>query len=111
MNKNHTGFILDNIFLSIGRAILRKEIRENRDISITEVKGHALTIQGQYNFVPNNESEKFAEEIVRAFQYVKKREISSISSKAYILFKKDELFGNSILDEELVQELKLAYAK
>lgn len=55
MSKYYTDFVSDTILLSIGRAILRKEKREGRDIS--------------------------DDEVVRAFNYVKQRQLESVSKK------------------------------
>jgi hypothetical protein len=103
--KSYTGFANDNVLLSIGRAILRKQQRENRDISDYEARGHAMVIQGRYNFVKTNEQELFCNEVVQAFQYVKQRKLQSVSKLAYLDFQKDELLGNSILDDELINDL------
>ena len=94
-----------SILLSIGRAILRIQEKEKRTIDDTEVKGFAFMLQGRYKFVPSNESDKFANNILSAFKYVQEIKVSSISKLAYASFQKDEFLGNSILDEELIQEL------
>ena len=105
MKNTHSGFVTETILLSIGRAILRKQEKEARIFNDIEVKGLALTIQGKYNFVPFDESDKFAENILSAFKYVQEIKVSSISKLAYASFQKDKFLGNSILDEELIQEL------
>lgn len=104
--ENHTGFVSDAILLSIGRAILRKQQRDNRNINDAEASGHALVLQGRYGFVPDHEQNLFCQEVVRAFRYVEQRELQSVSKLAYAKFRVDELTGNSVLDAELTQELQ-----
>lgn len=103
--KSHTGFVVDNILLSVGRAILRKQANENRNISDDEAYGLALAAQGRYEFVPDQEKESFATEIVRSFRYVEQRELQTISKLAYVSFKKDQYLGDSIFDEHLLKDL------
>lgn len=103
--EHHTGFVSDAILLSIGRAILRKQHRDNRNINDAEAFGHALVLQGRYGFVPNHEQNLFCQEVVRAFRYVEQRELLSVSKLAYARFRVDELAGNSVLDAELAQDL------
>ena len=105
MKKNHTGMITDNILLSLARSIIRKEERENREINSIEARGLALTIQGQYKFVAEEESNAFADDVVSSFEYIKSRQISYINKLAYASFKADEYRGKSILDEQLKEEL------
>ena len=102
----HTGFISDTILLSIGRAILRKGQRENRTINDAEAYGHALVLQGRYEFVSPENQNLFCQEIVRAFRYVEQRELNSVSKLAYAKFRVDELMGNSVLDDQLASELQ-----
>lgn len=102
----HTGFVSDTILLSIGRALLRKGQREDREINDAEAHGHALVLQGRYGFVPQHEQELFCQEVVRAFRYVEQRELNSVSKLAYAKFRVDELMGNSVLDDQLVSELQ-----
>jgi hypothetical protein len=102
----HTGFVSDSILLSIGRAILRKAQREKRDINDAEAFGHALVLQGRYAFVQQNEQELFCQEVVRAFRYVEQRELTSVSKLAYAKFRVDELMGNSVLDDQLADDLR-----
>ena len=108
MSKSYTGFANDAVLLSIGRAILRKETRDGRQINDYEARGHAMVIQGRYRFVNQDEQELFCDEVVRAFNYVKQRQLSSVSKTAYLSFQKDELLGNSILDAELIRDLEAA---
>ncbi|NKC14699.1 MAG: hypothetical protein GKR94_21690 [Gammaproteobacteria bacterium] len=110
MTKFSSGFVTDNIFLSIGRAILRKQMRDERNISDSEALGHAMAIQGRYDFVDQNEAQLFCQEVVRAFRYVEQRELKSVSKLAYASFQKDQLSGNSILDDELIDDLEAAGA-
>lgn len=104
--RTSTGIVLDAILLSIARAISRKGQRESRQISDTEAYGHAMVMQGRYNFVPDAESALFCEEITRTFRYVEQRQLTGVSSVAYAKFRLDELIGNSILDEALVKDLQ-----
>lgn len=106
MPKSYTGFANDAVLLSIGRAILRKEIRDGRQISDYEAKGHAMVIQGRYEFVKPSEQELFCDEVIRAFNYVKQRQLQSVSKTAYLSFQKDELLNNSILDDELIRDIE-----
>ncbi|MEZ8709044.1 hypothetical protein AB6H46_22310 [Vibrio alginolyticus] len=108
MSKQSTGFVTDSILLSIGRAILRKQVRENRSISDTEASGHAMVLQGRYGFVSQNEANLFCNEVVRSFRYVEQRELKSVSRIAFASFQIDELSGNSILDDELIRDLQAA---
>jgi len=103
--ENHSGFVSDAILLSIGRAILRKQEREDRDINDAEAKGHALVLQGRYGFVQSAEQELFCQEVVRSFRYVEQRKLQSVSKLAYANFRVDELTGNSVLDDQLVGDL------
>ncbi|HFU75109.1 MAG TPA: hypothetical protein ENK66_02580 [Arcobacter sp.] len=103
--KSHTGFVVDNILLSVGRAILRKQVNESRNISDDEAYGLALAAQGRYGFVPEQQKESFATEIVRSFRYVEQRELQSVSKLAYASFQKDQYLGNSIFDEQLAKDL------
>lgn len=103
---SHTGFVVDNILLSVGRAILRKQAKEDRKISDDEAYGLALAAQGRYGFVPEQDKEKFAIEIVRSFRYVEQRELQSVSKLAYASFQKDQYLGNSIFDDTLTNELR-----
>jgi hypothetical protein len=105
MMENHSGFVSDAILLSIGRAILRKQEREDRNINDAEAHGHALVLQGRYGFVENENQEQFCREVVRAFRYVEQRELQSVSKVAYAKFRLDELTGNSVLDDQLVGDL------
>lgn len=107
MSKNYTGFANDAVLLSIGRAILRKEARDDREISDYEARGHAMVIQGRYGFVQPDEQDLFCDEVVRAFNYVKQRQLQSVSKTAYLSFQKDEILGNSILDDELMRDLEV----
>jgi hypothetical protein len=104
--KSYTGFANDAVLLSIGRAILRKQQRDEREICDFEAKGHAMVIQGRYKFVLEHEQDLFCDEVLRAFRYVEQRQLSSVSKTAYLSFQKDELLGNSILDGELDQDLR-----
>lgn len=108
MSKSSTGFVTDSILLSIGRAILRKQVRENRSISDAEIYGHAMVLQGRYNFVHQSSADSFCNEVVRSFRYVEQRELKSVSRIAFASFQIDELGGNSILDAELIQDLQNA---
>lgn len=101
MSKSYTGFANDNVLLSVGRALLKKESRDGRDISDCEARGHAMVIQGRYGFVEPNDQEMFCDEVVRAFHYVKARQLQSVDKIAYLSFQKDELLNNSILDDGL----------
>lgn len=103
--SNHSGFISDTILLSIGRAILRKQQREGRNINDSEAYGHALVLQGRYGFVGNHNQDLFCQEVVRAFRYVEQRELQAVSKVAYAKFRLDELTGNSVLDDQLVVDL------
>ena len=103
--KSHTGFVVDNILLSVGRAILRKQVRESRNISDDEAYGLALAAQGRYGFVSNQEKENFATEIVSSFRYVEQRELQTVNKLAYASFQKDQYLGNSIFDEELAKDM------
>jgi len=102
---NHSGFVSDAILLSIGRAILRKQQREDRDINDAEAYGHGLVLQGRYGFVENEHQNLFCQEVVRAFRYVEQRELQSVSKVAYAAFRLDELTGNSVLDDQLMGDL------
>jgi len=104
-NANHTGCFIDAILLSIGRAILRKQQREERSINNTEAYGYALALQGRFNFVRHEDNDIFCNEVVRSFRYVESRELSYISKKAYAFFRASEYMGSSILDESLQQDL------
>ncbi|NUF50332.1 hypothetical protein [Gilliamella sp. ESL0250] len=110
MSKQASGFFADSILLAIGRAVLRKQIRDNRSISDTEAMGHAMVIQGRYNFVPQDKINIFCNEVVRAFRYVEQRELQSVSRVAYTRFQLYELTGNSILDTQLIADLEGASA-
>lgn len=103
--ENHSGFVSDAILLSIGRAILRKQQRENRNINDAEAQGHALVLQGRYGFVEDGDQDLFCQEVVRSFRYVEQRELQSVSKVAYAKFRLDELTGNSVLDDQLVGDL------
>ncbi|EPO6695919.1 hypothetical protein [Pseudomonas aeruginosa] len=103
--ENHSGFVSDAILLSIGRAILRKQEREDRNINDAEAQGHALVLQGRYGFVENANQELFCREVVRSFRYVEQRELQAVSKVAYAKFRLDELTGNSVLDDQLVGDL------
>ncbi|RQV06290.1 hypothetical protein DF039_31950 [Burkholderia cenocepacia] len=106
MEPNHRGFVTEAILLSIGRAIVRKQQRDNHPISDYEAKGHAMVIQGRYRFVEEQHQELFCEEVVRAFRYVAQRQLASVNKAAYLRFQMDEVTGNSILDSELIEDLK-----
>lgn len=106
MSESSTGFVTDSILLSIGRAILRKQLRENRSISDAEVYGHAMVLQGRYNFVHQSSADSFCNEVARSFRYVEQRELKSVSRMAYARFQIDEMSGNSILDAELIRDLQ-----
>ncbi|PSV36102.1 hypothetical protein C9J44_10760 [Photobacterium sp. GB-27] len=106
MPKSSSGFVTDSILLSIGRAILRKQLRENRRISDVEVHGHAMVLQGRYNFVHKRDENLFGDEVVRSFRYVEQRGLKSVDRLAFFSFQKDELSGNSILDTELINDLQ-----
>lgn len=106
MSEQASGFVTDSILLAIGRAILRKQLRDNRIISDTEAMGHAMVIQGRYNFVKQEQINIFCNEVVRSFRYVEQRELQSLSRIAFALFQIDELAGNSILDEQLIADLE-----
>jgi len=84
MSKSYTGFVSDSIMLSIGRAILRKQKRDKQSISYYEARGHAMVLQARYKFVDADKQELFCDEVVRAFNYVKQRQLQSVSKKAYI---------------------------
>lgn len=99
--SNHSGFISDTVFLSIGRAILRKQQREDRNINDAEAHGHALVMQGRYSFVGSDDQNLFCQEVVRAFRYVEQRELQAVSKVAYAKYRLDELTGNSVLDDQL----------
>ena len=71
--NSYTGFANDNVLLSIGRAILRKQQRDGRQITDYEARGHAMVIQGRYSFVGQQEAELFCDEVVRAFRYIKQQ--------------------------------------
>lgn len=103
--SNHSGFISDTILLSIGRAILRKQQREDRNINDAEAHGHALVLQGRYGFVPVEHQNLFCQEVVRSFRYVEQRELHAVSKVAYAKFRLDELTGNSVLDDQLLVDL------
>ena len=106
MLKPTSGFVTDSILLSIGRAILRKQLRDERDISDSEAIGHAMVIQGRYSFVDQCDTQLFCQEVLKAFRYVEQRELKQVSKLAYASFQKDQLSGNSILDDELVNDLE-----
>lgn len=108
MSKVYTGFANDAVLLSIGRAILRKQARDEREISDYEARGHAMVIQGRYRFVQDHQQELFCDEVVRAFHYVKQRQLPAVRKTAYLSFQRDELLGNSILDDELVNDIATA---
>jgi len=107
MSKYYTIFITETILLSIGRAILRKQERDNQSISDYEARGHAMVLQARYKLVNLDEQDLFCDEVVRAFNYVKERRLEYISKKGYISFKAGQFFGTSVLDEELFSELKV----
>jgi hypothetical protein len=100
MTQSHTGLMCNNVLLGIGNAIAKKERREERSISDCEAHGLAMTIQGRYGYVQPEETELFCKEVVRAFNYVKQRELTSVSTLAHLRFKVDETLGVSPLHDE-----------
>ena len=108
MSEFYTGFVSEAILLAIGRAILRKQTRDNITISDYEAKGHAMVIQGRYNYVPPEEAEIFCGKVLAAFKFAQQSSPKSLRKMAHLEFQKDETLGNSILDEELISDLNSA---
>ena len=105
MSKQSSGIVTDNMLLTIGRTILRKQVRDNRIFSDTEIMGFAISLQNSYNFVKKKDQiDSFCNEVIRAFRYLEQRELKSISYVAYTHFRFDEWSGNSIFDELLIED-------
>lgn len=88
------------VYLAIGRAIVRKEERDNRSINDSEALGHAQVLQGRYNFVDEKDSAKFGQKVLCAFHFAKLESVP-ISPIAAASFALDNRTGTTPLHDEV----------
>jgi hypothetical protein len=96
-----TGPFADSVYLSLGRAILRKQERTERTISDQEALGHAQVLQGRYGFVKDEDSAKFGQKVLRAFRYVEQQSLP-LSALAAASYGKDNVLHSTPLHDDVV---------
>ncbi|WLI89082.1 hypothetical protein Q4S45_20645 [Massilia sp. R2A-15] len=96
-----TGPFADAVYLSLGRAILRKQERAERTISDHEALGHAQVLQGHYGFVKDEDSAKFGQKVLHAFRYVEQENLP-LSSLAAASYGKDKVLNRTPLHDDVI---------